>query len=333
MAAGLPEPACRWLTHAIVPGTPLARAVIVEMEGHIRLGRWLPFRAVQLHAPPDGYVWAARARLGPLRISGFDRFAGDTGEMRWRLLGHIPVVNATGPDLDRSAAGRVALDAMLVPTAFLNPLVNWSDGPRPDSATAEWTVGARTLQTELGVGPDGELRSVVMPRWGNPHGHPWGEYPCGGILTDEVDFGGIKLPSPDAGRVVLRYRSLGRRRVLPRSDHQGCVSLTRRGSPERVGLSDLRAQGARQCRWTRTPASGSTRTFVSQDGPAPGGYACQRPAEPSPPSVTNYAPGQGPGLGNRPGPRYPRAVSLTPPPVYARALGLEAGCRAEAGRA
>ncbi len=113
------------------------------MEGHIRLGRWLPFRAVQLHAPPDGYVWAARARLGPLRISGFDRFADDTGEMRWRLLGHVPVVNATGPDLDRSAAGRVALDAMLVPTAFLNPLVNWSDGPRLNSATAEWTVGAR----------------------------------------------------------------------------------------------------------------------------------------------------------------------------------------------
>jgi hypothetical protein len=168
MTAGLPEPACRWLTHAIVPGTPLARAVIVEMEGHIRLGRWLPFWAVQLHAPPDGYVWAARARLGPLRISGFDRFADGTGEMRWRLLGHIPVVNATGPDLDRSAAGRVALDAMLVPTAFLSPLVSWSDGPRPNSATAEWTVGARTLQTELRVGPDGELRSVVMPRWGNP---------------------------------------------------------------------------------------------------------------------------------------------------------------------
>jgi hypothetical protein len=195
MAAGLPEPASRWLTHAIAPGTPLARAVIVEMEGHIRLGRWLPFRAVQLHAPPDGYVWAARARLGPLKISGFDRFADDTGEMRWRLLGHIPVMNATGPDLDRSAAGRVALDAMLVPTAFLNPLVNWSDGPHPNSATAEWTVGARTLQTELGVGRDGELRSVVMPRWGNPHGQPWGEYPCGGILTDEADFGGIKLPT------------------------------------------------------------------------------------------------------------------------------------------
>ena len=23
----------------------------------------------------------------------------------------------------------------------------------------------------------------------------WGEYPCGGILTGEADFGGIKLPT------------------------------------------------------------------------------------------------------------------------------------------
>lgn len=103
--AGLPEPARRWLTHTIAPGTHLARAVMLEMEGHIRIGRWMPFRAVQLHAPPDGYVWAARAKLGPLAISGFDRYDNNTGEMRWRLLGHTPVVTAAGPDFDRSAAG------------------------------------------------------------------------------------------------------------------------------------------------------------------------------------------------------------------------------------
>ena len=34
-----------------------------------------------------------------------------------------------------------------------------------------------------------------MPRWGNPNGNAWGKYPCGGTLTDEVDFGGIKLPT------------------------------------------------------------------------------------------------------------------------------------------
>ncbi len=192
---GLPEAARRWLAHAIAPGTPMYRAVLLEMEGHIRLGRWLPFRAVQVHAPPDGYVWAARTRLGPLSITGYDRYADGVGQMRWRLLGRVPVVNATGPDLDHSAAGRVALDACFVPTALLTLPVTWRAGSNADTAIAEWTVGDHTLRPELHVGADGALRSVAMARWAKPSGHPWGEYPCGGSLHDEADFGGIKLPT------------------------------------------------------------------------------------------------------------------------------------------
>ena len=99
-------------------------------------------------------------------------------------------MNSVGLDVSQSAAGRVALDAMLVPTAFLNPLINWSTSQDPGKAIAEWTIGPHTCQTELRM-----LRSVVMPRWGNPNGNAWGKYPCGGTLAGEVDFGGIKLPT------------------------------------------------------------------------------------------------------------------------------------------
>ena len=191
----MPEPARRWLTRAIAPGALLARAVIVEMEGHIRIGRWLSFRAFQLHAPPDGYVWVARAALGPLRISGFDRYAENTGQMRWRLFGHLPLISAAGPVLDRSAAGGVALDAVFVPAAFLTPAVTWSDGPSPDTVTAEWRVGGHILRPVLRIGPDGAIRSVTMARWGNPGNNPWGDYPCGGTLDEDTDFGGIKIPT------------------------------------------------------------------------------------------------------------------------------------------
>jgi hypothetical protein len=195
MAADLPEPARRWLTHAITPGAPLYRAVVLAMEGHIRLGRWLRFRAVQLHAPPDGYVWAARTRLRPFSISGYDRYGDAAGEMRWRLLGRVPVMNAAGADVDRSAAGRVALDALFVPTAWLGPAVAWHDGRDENTAVAEWTVGAYNLQVEITVGPDGRLLAATMPRWGNPNREAWGEYPCGGIVEEEVDYGGIKIPT------------------------------------------------------------------------------------------------------------------------------------------
>jgi hypothetical protein len=117
----------RWLGHAIKPGPPLHRPVMLEMNGRIRLGGWLPFRAVQVHAPPDGHVSAVRARFGPLSISGFDRYDRTAGEMRWRLLGRVPLVTATGPDLDRSAAGRVALDALFIPAVWLSPHVTWRE--------------------------------------------------------------------------------------------------------------------------------------------------------------------------------------------------------------
>jgi hypothetical protein len=54
-------------------------------------------------------------------------------------------MSAAGPDLDRSAAGRVALDAVLVPAAFLSPAVTWRDGLGPDTVTAEWTIGGPQL--------------------------------------------------------------------------------------------------------------------------------------------------------------------------------------------
>ena len=36
---GLPEPARRWLSHAIAPGTPLWSSVELTMNGQIKLGR------------------------------------------------------------------------------------------------------------------------------------------------------------------------------------------------------------------------------------------------------------------------------------------------------
>lgn len=195
MAADLPEPARRWLTRAITPGTPLHRAVVLEMKGHIRLGRWLPFRAVQVQDPPYGYVWAARTGLGPLSIGGYDRYAYSAGEMRWRLLGRVPLINAAGADVDRSAAGRVALDALFVPPAWLDPAITWHTGRDENTAVAEWRVGHHLLRPEITVGPDGRVVAATMARWAKPKGQRWGEYPCGGTLDDEVDFGGIKIPT------------------------------------------------------------------------------------------------------------------------------------------
>jgi hypothetical protein len=193
MLAGLPEPAGRWLTHAIAPGTPLWRSVELSMRGQILLGRWRSFTARQVLAPPDGYIWAATARVAGLPVTGFDRLSGGTGQMSWRLLGLFPVVAASGADVTRSACGRLAGEITLLPTAF--PRASWLRGERPGTAVASLRLGTHIESAELSVGDDGRLLEVRVNRWGNPDRAPFGRYPFGVSVEAESQFGGITIPS------------------------------------------------------------------------------------------------------------------------------------------
>jgi len=84
--ASLPEPARRYVNHAIAPGTPLARAVRLRMHGQIKLKKWASFTAEEVIRWDRGMVWEATVKLYGLTISGFDRLVDGHGEMQWRLL-------------------------------------------------------------------------------------------------------------------------------------------------------------------------------------------------------------------------------------------------------
>ena len=192
--AGLPDPVRRWLTHAIDAGTPLRSAVELRMHGEIRLGAWRPFTAVQRLTPAGGFVWAATARLLGLPVTGFDRFTWDTGEMRWRLLNALPVMSATGDDITRSAAGRHAGELLLAaPGAALEPGVPWK-ALDDERAVATIREARRAHEVTLTIDGRGALTEFHMTRWGNPGNGPFGEYPFGAVLEDEVSFGGFTIP-------------------------------------------------------------------------------------------------------------------------------------------
>lgn len=143
MVEGLPEPARRYLTHAIAAGTPLRQSVQVSMLGQIKLRRWRPFTAVQVITAGRGYIWAARTRLPGMPVVGYDRLSAGTAEMRWRILDLVPVVTARGPDTARSAAGRLAFEIVMVPTGF--PTALWSAAgptPRSPSGAPAWSSSA-----------------------------------------------------------------------------------------------------------------------------------------------------------------------------------------------
>jgi len=191
---GLPGPVVRWVRHAIASGTPLRRSVHLSMHGEIRAGRWQPFSAEQVLAPPRGFVWAATAGRRPLRIHGFDRYSHATGEMRWRLGGAIPVMSAAGHDITRSAAGRLAGELVLVPAAALDPALTWH-AVDEYHASADVRIGDAVHHVTIEVDERGAVRSLWLPRWGKPDGRAFAEHPFGVEFGGESAIDGYTIPA------------------------------------------------------------------------------------------------------------------------------------------
>ncbi len=192
--ANLPEPAGRYLRHAIAPGTGLATAVRLRMHGTIRLRGWMPFTAVQVINRNRGTIWSASVRMGGLPVRGYDRLVDGIGEMRWRMLGIIPVMSARGADITRSTIGRVTAESVWLPSMLADEATTWSS-TGPDSATAHVRAYDTDSSMDLGLAEHGGLRDLHTLRWGNPGGATFGMADFGGIVEQEGTFDGYTIPT------------------------------------------------------------------------------------------------------------------------------------------
>lgn len=198
MVAELTEPARRFFRFAIADGTPLFTVGIIDMVGRFSLGTKddpndVPMEATEVLAAPAGFVWEMSGGSGAMRVSGSDA----SGWTRFRLLGLVPVARAGGPDLERSAFGRMVAEAVFwTPAALLpGPGVTWE---AVDDETARVTVrhGDLVQSVDVTVGADGRPTAVVFPRWSdaNPEG-VFRVQPFGGTLSEFRTFQGFRLPT------------------------------------------------------------------------------------------------------------------------------------------
>lgn len=190
----LPEAAQRYLRHALAPGSRLALAVRLRMHGEIRIRRWLPFRAEQVIRRDRGMIWAAAARLAGLPIRGSDRLVDGEGAMRWRLLGLIPVLTASGSDVTRSAAGRLKAEIIWLPSALCGDDVSWTSA-QTSRLRAGFAVAGEAADLELAIDAAGRLESVRLSRWGNPEGAAFHYADFGARVEEEGAFGGCTIPT------------------------------------------------------------------------------------------------------------------------------------------
>jgi len=193
MVADLPPVAQRYLLHAIKPETPLAERVEIGMSGEIKpAGSWLPFKAKQTLARGRGFVWRAKAKQGFVSMEVTDHYAAGGARVQVALFGLLPLVNASGPDIAKSAAGRLLGESVWLPAAFLPQ--NGAAWEEVDSSNAKVTLAVNDLATTLTLTVDGEgrLREVVFLRWNDTEK---AFVPFGVAVEEERTFGGYTIPS------------------------------------------------------------------------------------------------------------------------------------------
>lgn len=163
----LPAPAQRFLTRALPTGVPLSTTVELTMEGEIKLGgRWLPFTADQILRAGVGFVWAPTVGGRIIRFTGADVLGPTDARIEFRFHGRIPVVRGSGPDVERSAVGRLAAETVAWLPQALTPQVGatWI-GIDDERATVTINAAGQSVEVNVAIDGDGQLTRLGLQRW------------------------------------------------------------------------------------------------------------------------------------------------------------------------
>ncbi len=191
--AGQPAPLQTYLRHSIAPGTPLAQAVRLQMQGQIKLGRWYPFQAEEVIVWDQGMIWQASVRWHGLPIRGADRLLQGIGSQDWKFLGLIPVVKASGEEITRSTVGRVQAESIWLPS-ILAQQADWTIAD-PDHLLTQITWQGQSTSLHLTIDTSGRLQCLQLNRWGTPEGKEFQEAAFGGVVEAEGTFSGYTIPT------------------------------------------------------------------------------------------------------------------------------------------
>ncbi|MGB3518164.1 MAG: DUF6544 family protein [Elainellaceae cyanobacterium] len=191
----VPSVAHRYLERAIPSDQPLASAVRLWMHGRIRLReKWYSFRGEEVIRWDRGLIWRATTWMQGLPIFGADRIVDGVGEMRWKLLGLLPVMTGVGDDITRSAMGRMQGEVVWLPSVLCHPEVTWTVIDQA-KVQAHFTTLEQPASITLTVKNDGTLEQAKLRRWGNPTGGAFQDIDFGVLVGESGTFDGYTIPT------------------------------------------------------------------------------------------------------------------------------------------
>jgi hypothetical protein len=125
-----------------------------------------------------------------------DRYADGAASTEGRLLGRATLFHAEDADTVRSAAGRAALESVVLAPPCVMPErgVQWR-AERDDLIVATFDLPPERPEVRVRIDPRGAVVAVSAMRWGPAGGKRFGYVPCGGEVHAERRFGDLVLPA------------------------------------------------------------------------------------------------------------------------------------------
>ena len=157
----LPAPVQRYLRGVGVVGLPRVHNFHVRMHGRIRSGRaerWMPLTAEQYNFVNDpARLFYFTASMFMLPVQGFHRYVGSAATMMVKAAALVPVVDASGAEMNEGETVTMFNDmCVIAPATLIDPAVRWE--PIDDrSARATFANAGHTIRADLSFNAEGEL--------------------------------------------------------------------------------------------------------------------------------------------------------------------------------
>lgn len=207
--AGLPDPVQRYLRAAGVVGRPQVQNYHLRFRGRIRSApdaAWMPFVAEQQSfADEPTRLFFMRARMFGLPVFVFHRLADGHATMRVKIAGAVPIVDASGDEMDRSETVTLFNDmCLLAPGTLLDKHIVWEP---VDARTvrARFTNVSQTIAATLHFSDDGLLTNFVSDdrSRSSADGKVFTQLRFSTPVRDYRDFGEARLAAHGEARWLL----------------------------------------------------------------------------------------------------------------------------------
>ncbi|HPI78925.1 MAG: hypothetical protein M9954_08880 [Cyclobacteriaceae bacterium] len=160
----LPLPVQKYIRYSGSLNQPKVKNVRIVFDGNMR-GKgedWFGFGSLQYNffAAPSRFFFM-KARKWGMPVMGYHRYADGKAGMDIRLLGLVPVAQASGPEMDKAETVTFFNDmCMFVPAALIDKRIEWLPIDK-NSAHATFKNGPNLVSATLYFNEDGQLVNFV----------------------------------------------------------------------------------------------------------------------------------------------------------------------------